>query len=209
VIGVASDAKVRTLGEPPRSFIYVPLEQNYTSVFTIIARTEISAERTLLELIDAVEEVDPELPVWNARTMTDHLRTVLLPARLTAGVLTAFAAVALTLVVIGLYGVVGYAAAQRRREVGIRMSLGARAPDVIRLLMTSGLRLVLIGGIIGLGLTVFSSRLMSSLLFEISALDPVTLAAVVLVLFAVSAAATLYPAWSAGRVDPAKILRAE
>jgi len=228
VVGVASDAKVRTLGEEPRSFIYVPLEQNYTSVFTIIARSEISAERTLLDLIDAVNDVDPDLPVWNARTMEEHLKTVLIPARLTAGVLTAFAAVALTLVVIGLYGVVGYAAAQRRREVGIRMSLGATAPDVIRLLevgirmslgatapdvirllMTSGLRLVLIGGIIGLGLTILSGRLMSSLLFQIGALDPITLAAVILAMLAVTAAATFYPAWSAGRVDPAKILRAE
>jgi ABC-type antimicrobial peptide transport system permease subunit len=89
------------------------------------------------------------------------------------------------------------------------MSLGATARDVIRLLMISGLRLVLIGGVIGLGLTVLSGRLMSGLLFQIGALDPITLAAVILVMVGVTAAATFYPAWSAGQTDPARILRAE
>jgi len=209
VIGVASDAKVRSLGEAPRSFIYVPLNQNYTSVLTVVARTRLAPGQTALDLLDAVGEIDPDLPVWNARTMSEHLETVLLPARLSAAVLMAFAAVALTLVVIGLYGVVGYAAAQRRREVGIRMSLGADASAVVRLLMSTGLRLVLIGGGIGLVLTILSSRLMSGLLFEVGALDPVTLVAVVVILVGVSAAATLFPAWNAGRIDPAKILRSE
>jgi len=209
VIGVASDAKVRSLGEAPRPFLYVPLSQDYSSFLTVVARTRMAPGQTALGLLEATGEINPDLHAWNARTMTEHLRTVLLPARLTAAVLAAFAVVALTLVVIGLYGVVGYAATQRRREVGIRMSLGATASAVIRLLMSTGLRLVLIGGVIGLGLTILSSRLMTSMLFETGALDPITLAAVVLILLGVSAAATLYPAWSAGRTDPAKILRTE
>jgi len=209
VIGVASDAKVRSLGEAPRPFLYLPLSQDYTSFLTVVARTRMAPGRTALDLVDAAGDIDSDLVVWNARTMSEHLRTVLLPARLSAGVVSAFAAIALILVVIGLYGVVGYAAAQRRREVGIRMSLGATGPAVIRLLMSTGLRLVLIGGAIGLAVTVFASRLMSGLLFEVSALDPVTLAAVVVILLGVTGVSTIVPAWSASRIDPARILRAE
>jgi predicted permease len=209
VIGVASDAKVRSLGEAPISFLYLPLSQNYTSFLTVVARTRMAPGQTALGLLEAVGEIDPELPAWNPRTMKEHLRIVLLPARMTAAVLAAFAVVAVTLVVIGLFGVVGYAAAQRRREVGIRMSLGATPPVVVRLMMSTGLRLVLIGGGIGLGLTILSTRLMSGLLFQVSALDPVTLVAVILLLLGVSGAATLFPAWNASRIDPAEILRAE
>jgi len=209
VIGVASDAKVRFLSEAPRPFLYVPLSQDYSSNLTVVARTRMPAGQTALDLAAAAAEVDPDLPVLHPRTMADHLRTVLLPARLSAAVLAAFAVVALTLVVIGLYGVVGYAAAKRRREVGIRISLGATGADVIRLLMATGLRLVVIGIVIGLAVTVLSSRLVGGLLFEVSPLDPVTFAAVVAVLVGVTAGATLVPARRASRTDPAGILRSE
>jgi len=209
IVGVASDVKVRSLGEAPRSFIYVPLDQEYTSYVTVVGRTSMDPEQTVLDLVKATRELDPEMYIWQARTMSRHLEVHLLPARLSATVLAAFAAVALTLVVIGLYGVVGYAAAQRRREVGIRMSLGADGPAVVRLLMSTGLRLVLIGGVIGLLVTILVSRLVSGLLFEVSPLDPLTFVAVLVILVGVTAVSTLFPAWTASRIDPAKILRSE
>jgi predicted permease len=209
IVGVARDVKVRSLGEAPRSFLYTPLSQNYTSFMTAVVRTRMDAEQTVLDVVDATREIDSDMYVWQARTMTRHLEVHLLPARLSATVLAAFAAVALTLVVIGLYGVVGYAAAQRRREVGIRMSLGATESTIVRLLMSTGLRLVLIGGVIGLLVTILASRLVSSLLFEVSPLDPLTFAVVLAMLVGVTAVSTLFPAWTASRVDPAKILRAE
>jgi ABC-type lipoprotein release transport system permease subunit len=209
VIGVAKDTKVRSLGEEPRAFIYVPLSQDYTTYLTAVARTRLAADRTALDLVEAARDVDPDLPVWNARTMSEHLSTQLLAARLSAAVLSAFAAVALTLVVIGLYGVVGYAAARRRREVGIRLSLGATGSAVIRLLMSTGLRLVLIGGVIGIGVTLLASRLVAGLLFEVSPADPLTFAAVLVMLVVVTAVSTFFPAWTASRIDPAKTLRAE
>jgi len=209
IVGVAGDAKVRSLGEAPRSCIYEPLSQNYSSYVTAIVRTRMDPEQTVLDVVEATRELDPEMYTWLARTMTRHLEVHLLPARLSAAVLSAFAAVALTLAVIGLYGVVGYSAAQRRREVGIRMSLGADGPAVVRLLMSTGLRLVLIGGVVGLVVTLLASRLVSGLLFEVSPLDPVIFATVIVVLVGVSTVSTLFPAWTASRIDPAKILRSE
>jgi predicted permease len=209
IVGVASDAKVRSLGESPRSFMYLPLSQEYSPYLTVVARTGMGADQTVLGMVGAVRQLDPEMFVWQGRTMARHLEVHLLPARLAAAVLSTFAAVALILVVIGLYGVVGYNAAQRRREVGIRMSLGATEPAVVQLLMSTGLRLVLIGGVIGLLLTILASRLISGLLFEVSPLDPVTFASVMAIMVGVSAVSTVFPALSASRIDPAKILRAE
>jgi len=209
IVGVASDAKVRTLGEAPRLCVYVPLCQDYSSYVTAVVKTRLDPEQMVLDVVDAVRGVDPELYFWQTRTMARHLEVHLLPARMSAVVVSAFAAVALTLVVVGLYGVVGYSAARRRHEVGIRMSLGATGAVVVRLLMSAGLRLVVIGGAIGLFLTILASRLIRGLLFEVSPLDPVAFAAVIVVLSGVSAMSTLYPAWTASRVDPAKILRTE
>jgi len=209
VVGVASDAKVRSLGEAPRAFVYRPLSQAYSSLLTAVAPTRADPDRTVLDLVAAAREIDPELSIWEAKTMSQHLAIMLLPARMSAAVLSAFAVLALTLVAVGLYGVVSYAVAQRRREVGIRMSLGADGAAVVRLLMSTGLRLVLIGGTIGLVLTLLLSRLLSGLLFEVSPLDPLTYLALPVVLVVVSSLATLAPAWAASRVDPATILRTE
>ncbi len=209
IVGVASDAKVRSLGEAPRSFVYRALSQDYASFITAVVPTELDPGRTARSLLTAAREIEPELFVWEASTMARHLGIVRLPSQLSALVISAFAVLALILAVVGLYGIVSYAVAQRQREVGIRMSFGADGAAVVRLLMTTGLKLLAIGAVIGLGLSIALSRLLSGLLFEVSALDPIAFAAVPAVLVAAGALAALIPALAARRVDPVEVLRSE
>ncbi len=209
VVGVAADAKVRSLGEDPRFFVYRPYSQSYTSYITALVRTEFDPEQMVGQLLTITRSVDSDLFVWEAKTMERHLGTVLLPARISALLLSAFAALALLLAVVGLYGIVSYAVSQRRREVGIRVSLGADTSSVVRLLMTSGLRLVVIGSVVGLAAGFGLSRLLQGLLFGVDALDPTTFLVFPAILLAVSALAALIPALAAGRVDPASVLRSE
>jgi predicted permease len=209
VVGVTSDAKIRTLGEPPRPFIYRPYNQVNPPFFYVLARTSIDPERTTLDMLAAGRELDPELWVWEAKTMERHLAVQLLPARLTALVLSAFAVLALALASIGMYGIVSYAVSRRTREVGIRMSLGADRAGVIRMLVGSGMKLVAIGGVIGLAIAYGAARLLTGLLHNVSALDPVTFLTVPAVLAGTAMLAAYIPARRASRVDPAAALRME
>ena len=141
--------------------------------------------------------------------MERHLALMRLPQRLSSFVLSAFGVLALALAAIGLYGVVSYGVAQRTREIGIRMALGAGRPRVVRLLVAGGLRLVVIGGVLGLALALAAARLLGGLLFEVSALDPLTFLGVPLVLGAAALLAAWLPARRASRVDPLAALRTD
>ena len=209
VVGVASDAKVRSLGEAPRSFIYIPYSQNYSTFHTVVARTTLDPDRLALDLLATGRQVDPDLWVWEAKSMDKHLGIMLLPARLSALLLSVFAALALALASIGLYGIVSHAVSQRTREVGIRMSLGADGGSVIRMLMRSGLRLVAVGSVIGLLLSFGLSQLLSGLLFGVEAFDPFTFFAVPAVLVGAAVFAAYVPARRASRIDPVVALRTE
>jgi putative ABC transport system permease protein len=209
VVGVAGDTKVRTLGEPPRPFVYRPLRQSPATLFTLVARTSGSAEAAMTTTLATVREIDPDIIIWDSKTLDEHLAVMVMPARLGAGALTAFAVLALVLAIIGLYGMVSYAVASRSREVGIRMSLGAEPGRVVRLLMRDGVKLVLIGAAVGLALAILLGRVLRSLLFGVTPLDPATLVGGVLLLLAVAGAAAWAPARRASRVDPARALRAE
>ncbi len=209
VIGVASDAKVNSLGEAPVSFVYLPYSQNYTSFITVIARTSLSPDWTATQMLAAVRELDPDAWVWEAKTMARHLGIVLLPARLSALLLSVFAILALTLAAVGLYGIVSYSVSQRTHEMGIRMSLGADAGDVIRMLAGGGLRLVAVGGLIGLALALVLTRALSHMLFGVGAFDPLTFVAVPVLLGGVALLATYVPARRASRIDPVRALRSE
>ncbi len=209
VVGVVSTAKIRSIGESPRSFIYRPYSQDYTPFLNVLARTAIDPERTALDMLAAGRDLDPELWVWEAKTMDRYLAVQRLPARLSALILSAFAVLALALASIGLYGVVSYAVSRRTREVGIRMSLGADSTKVIRMLMSSGLKLVAIGGVIGLLMAFAAAKLVSGLLFSVSSFDAMTFLLVPLLLGAAATVAAFIPARRASRVDPAAALRAE
>ena len=157
----------------------------------------------------ASREIDPEIWIWEAKSMARHLGIVLLPARLSALLLSVFGGLALTLASIGLYGIVSYAVSRRTREVGIRMSLGADTGSVVGLLMGSGLKLVAVGGAVGIVLAVAASRLLSGLLFQVSAFDPFTFIAAPVVLALAAIVAAFLPARRASRVDPVAALRTE
>jgi predicted permease len=209
VVGVVTDAKIRTIGESPRPFVYQPYSQTYEPFLNVIARTSIDAEQTALDLLAIGRELDPELWVWEAKTMEQHLGIMLLPARLSAVLLSAFAGLALALASIGLYGIVSYAVSRRTREVGIRMSLGADGAAVVRMLVGSGMKLVAAGSVMGLAIAFLAARLMSGLLFNVEALDPTTFVLVPVVLVGAAVVAAYIPARRASRVDPASALRRE
>jgi predicted permease len=209
VVGIASDTKVRSLGEAPRPFLYRPFSQDYTTFVTVVARTSRDPERVALELVTAARELDPELWLWEPKTLQRHLGIVLLPARLSALLLTVFAVLALALASIGLYGIVSYTVSQRTREMGIRMSLGADSGSVIRMLVGSGMKLVVVGCVLGLALALLVARALSSMLFGISASDPITFLAIPALLCGVAVLAAYVPARRASRIDPVRALRAE
>ena len=209
VVGIARDAKVRSLGEAPRPYVYLPYEQAFSSRMTVIASTTGSAGKTVLDMLQLARRLDPELLIYETKTMERHLGVMLLPHRLSALIVTAFGTLALLLASIGLYGVVSYAVSARHREVGIRMSLGADPASMVRMLLSGGMRLVFVGVVVGLVLSAASARLLSGLLYGINATDPIAFGAVPVLLIAVALLAAWIPARRASAVDPVKALRAE
>lgn len=209
VIGITPTAKIRTLGEAPRPFIYAPLSQNYSYFLTLLARTNGSAERVLAEVVAAARQLDPDLVILESKTMARHLAIMLLPARLAAVVIGAFAALALALALIGVYGVVSYSVARRKREVGIRLSLGATPLEMVRMLMRDGVGLVTIGAAAGLIVALVAAGVLRSVLFGVEPIDPLTFTLGPLTLVAVGAVAAWIPARRSSRVDPARVLKTE
>ena len=209
IVGVAATAKIRSLGEAPRPFVYVPFSQRYTSDFTVVAKTGADAERTAVDLMAAARELDSQLWIWEAKTMARHLGIVLLPARLSALLLSAFAAVALALACIGLYGIVSYSVSQRSREVGIRMSLGADSGSVVGMLMGSGLKMVGLGAAFGVVASLAAAPALASLLFGVQSTDVASFVVMPLTLIVVATVAAYVPARRASRIDPVRALKAE
>ncbi|MBM4188414.1 MAG: ABC transporter permease [Gemmatimonadetes bacterium] len=209
VVGVAGNAKIRSLAEAPQPFIYRPFSQAPTAEPWFVIRTTGDAEQTLGSALALIRETEPEVFVLQSRTMARHLETMSLPLKMAAMALGGFAVLALAIASIGLYGMVSYSVAQRSREVGIRLSLGADRVAVIRLLLLSGLKLATIGAAIGLALALALSRLLGSLLVGVPAADPVTFAVVPVVIVAVTAVAAYLPARRAGRIEPVTALKAD
>ena len=209
LVGVASNARVRSLSRAPELMVYLPYSQVYAPFLTAVVSTTADPEQTALALMNAGRQVDPDLWVWETKTMDQHLGIMLLPAQLSAFLLSVFAALALLLSSIGLYGVVSYAVAQRTREVGIRMALGADADRIVRLLAASGLKLVMVGTVIGLVASLALARLLSDLLFGVETFDLMTFVAVPVVLGLTVVVAAYLPARRAARLNPVTALRVE
>jgi putative ABC transport system permease protein len=153
--------------------------------------------------------MDQDIPVFGVKTMEEYLSTSVAAPRFSTTLLTIFAGVALVLTVVGLYGVMSYSVAQRRNEIGIRLALGAQSRDVLLMIVKQGSLLIGLGLVIGLSGAFALTRLIASMLFGVTAKDPLTFAAVGALLAAVALLACYVPAWRATKVDPMEALRYE
>jgi predicted permease len=207
VIGVASNAQMIALGGSVEPYVYVPMNQRYLPRVSLIVK---SAHGDMIPRIRAlVQELNPNLPVTAAMPMSDVTAIGLIPQRVAAAVAGSLGVVVLLLAAIGIYGVTSYAVNRRTREIGVRMALGANPATVLRLVLRQGLTLTALGVVIGLFAGAAGAQLLRSLLFGISALDPIAFVGAALLFGAVSLAASYLPARRAMRVDPMVALRAE
>ncbi|MCA0374527.1 MAG: ABC transporter permease [Gemmatimonadetes bacterium] len=209
IVGVVPTGKYRRLGEAPTAFVWLPQEQQWRSSMSVVMRVRGGASQATALLRREVAALDANLPLGAPRTMDEHLAYALLPARLTAAALGAFGALGLLLASIGVYGVMAHAVAQRTREIGIRMALGASPRQLVRGMMREGLSLVTGGAVLGLVLAALAARALRSILSAGAGDALATCGAVTLVLVVVSAVATAIPARRAALVDPALAMRSE
>jgi predicted permease len=216
VVGVAGDVRHAGLDAPAAEIVYYPLQRipdqpwNSTRYFSIVVRPSAGAPLALAEPVRRIiADMDPDVAIANIRTMDAVVAQSTARTSFAMMLLAVAATVALLLGAIGLYGVISYVVSQRRREMGIRMAVGARTSQVAGMVLGRSLRLALIGIGIGMVGALAVNRVLQSLLFEISATDPLTLAAVSLLLLVVSLVASYLPARRAGNVDPVEALRTE
>jgi ABC-type antimicrobial peptide transport system permease subunit len=209
VIGVVPTGKYNTLGEEPRPYYYVPLWQEYRGAVALHVRTTGDPAVMLSSVREAVRTLDATVPVFDAKTMDDQLLLTLLPARLAGTLLGAFGLAALLLAAVGIYGVMSYSVAQQTREIGVRLALGAGHRDLLRLVLADGSRLTLIGIVIGGAAALALTRLLTPLLYGITAYDPLAFGTALGVLSCTAIVACYIPARRALQIDPATALRLE
>ena len=209
IVGVVGFTRHRDLAGPVRGVIYQPATQDGPSVMTLAIRYT-GDKAPLIEAVrEEVRRIDRNQPVWDVRTMEERVATVLEQRRYLATLLGIFAALALLLAGIGIYGVMAYAVAQRSHEIGIRMALGARREEVVRMVVRQGLLLVVVGVIAGIAAAVAVTRVLGRLLYNVAATDPWTYVSVSAVLAGTALLASWIPARRATRVDPIEALRYE
>ena len=199
IIGVVGDVKSRGLNTEVRPTYYVPMTQVPFSQMVVVAKTSVDPHTLIKAANGEVAAIDKDLPVFAAKTMEEYLSASVTTPRFNTTLLSIFAAVALILTIVGLYGVMSYSVAQRTNEIGIRLALGAQSRDVMTMIIKHGMRFVVVGLIIGLVGSFALTRLLTSLLFGISTNDPMTFVAVALLLLLVALLACYLPARRATR----------
>jgi len=209
VIGVVEDVRHQGLDREIEQAAYLSYRQMPRPTMALVLRGSLDPSSLAAALRQAVREVDPALPVFDVRTMEARLSDSLAGRRFNLFVLGSFAALALALAGVGIYGVIAYLVTERTREIGIRMALGAQRRSVLSLVVGQGMRLAVLGIGIGLAAALALSRVLRTLLFEITPTDPLTFATIPLVLAAVALIACWLPACRAARVDPMEALRSE
>jgi macrolide transport system ATP-binding/permease protein len=212
VVGIAAEAKYNSINETPTAQIYLPMIRSEISTLRMVIRTTGDPAPVVADVRNAFSGLDPNLPVFDARTVTEHMQTAVFAQRMAANLLGAMGVLALLLAAIGLYGVMAYAVSQRTQEMGIRLALGASPGSLLGMIVGQGMRLAAIGLAIGLLIAAgaFGSiGAMRTLLPGISPLDPITFVAVPAILGLIALAASWIPARRAGRVDPLTALRYE
>jgi putative ABC transport system permease protein len=212
VVGVARNAKYVMIGEEPRPFFYAPLAQHHVSPVTLHLWADGDPAALTPAVRDVLRQMDADLPIYNVRTMEEHLNDsafAMMPLRYGAVLAGAQGVLGLLLAAMGLYGVVSYAVSQRTREIGVRVALGARRFDILRLVARDGLRLTLIGLAIGLLVSLGFAAILTKVLSGLAPAATPVFAAVAVLLVGVATLACYLPARRATKVDPMVALRCE
>jgi putative ABC transport system permease protein len=209
IIGIVSNVRHRSLSDSARPEMYVPQAQFPNAGITLLVRSTLSPESLIGPIKQEVHALDPELPLTAIKTLEQYRSDVLALPRFNTFLLCLLAGLALILTVVGLFGVISYSVSQRTREIGIRQALGAQGKDVLKLIVKQGLLLTLIGVVFGLSIAYAATRVMKSLLYEVTVTDPVIFIGIAVLLIMVALLACLIPARRATKVDPIIALRHE
>jgi putative ABC transport system permease protein len=207
IVGVVKNANYSNFAEPPQLCVYVPLEQKYSDAMTLYVRSRSDPKQILIPVQREARAVGPQVLIGDIRTGREIINGGLFQAKIGVLLLSVFGLLALGLASIGLYGIMAYSVSQRKREIGLRMALGAAQATVLRLILRQGMSLVLTGVLIGFAASLLVGRLLSRMLYGVSGSDPISVAGAALVLLAVAMLACYLPARWASRVDPLVALR--
>jgi ABC-type antimicrobial peptide transport system permease subunit len=212
VVGVASEMRIWTISDTNRPLIFYPLAQHFQNTVTIVVRTGMDPLEITASVKQAVAQLDPEMPIYNIRTLDQQITSSpmgMAPMRMGTIIAGAQGLIALFLATLGLYGLISHSVKRRTHEIGIRMALGATRGTVLRILMEQGLRLVLIGLVLGLAVAFAVTRLLSSVLYGVKTNDLLTFGGVTLLLAGVAVLASYIPARRAASIEPMQALRSE
>jgi putative ABC transport system permease protein len=209
IVGVVGDVRDVALSRKPGPMMYVPFAQAPLYGGEVVVRSSLSVSSVAAAIRQTVHSIDKDLPVTDVETFRDALGESISQERFRTLLLGSFSLMALVLAAVGIFGVISYWASQRRHEIGVRMALGAQRGDVLRLILGQGAKLALIGLCIGVVFAFLLTRLMASLLYSVSAMDPLTYVAVTFLLTSVALLASYLPARRATRIDPMIALRCE
>ena len=208
IVGVVGDVRTDGLdmAPPPRVYESILQHPSIRPAVFLRARSDVDVKSTKEALTQTVHSINPELPVFNVRTMADLMAASMARRKFSLVLMSVFAVSALLLAALGIYGVMAFVVSQRAQEFGIRLALGAKPHDILGLAFRPGLMLTATGAVVGLGASILVTRLMSSLLFGVTAGDPITFAIVPVLLGIVTMAACFIPARRATRVSPMEVL---
>jgi putative ABC transport system permease protein len=209
IVGVVGTVRYLGLDTTPNPTMYVPYKQDVFSTMWIVARSDGDPARAAAGARQAVQQIDRGLPAYSMMPLATVVSESVAQRRFSMLLLALFAAIALFLAAVGLYGVMAYTVSQRTQEIGVRMAMGAQRADVLRMVVGGGLKLTLVGVAIGVAAALALARLVATMLFDVTPFDPASYAATAGVLLAVAALACYIPARRAMRVDPIVALRQE
>jgi macrolide transport system ATP-binding/permease protein len=214
IVGLVATAKSRTIGEDPRPTIFLPILTEYSAAenprgITLVVKTSEPAASYASQLREVLRRADPSLAVFDVRTMETHLREALIGSRLAWALSAVAGCIGAVIAVVGMYGVISFAVARRRREFGIRLAIGARPREILMMILRQGLTLAFVGTAVGFLAALGLTRFGASLLYGVSPTDRMTFVIVPSFLMAVALLACMLPARAAARLDPVEVLRGE
>jgi putative ABC transport system permease protein len=209
IVGIVGDVRDVALGQNPGAMMYVPFDQAPFWGGNLVVKSTQSLPSVVGTIRQVVHEIDKDLPVTDIMMLPDGIESSVAQPRFRTFLLGVFAAMALALAAIGIFGVISYSVSRRTNEIGIRVALGAQSGDVLKQVLTEGAQLALVGLSLGLAASVVATRFLATLLFGVNPTDPLTFAAVAAILATVALVACYLPARRATRVDPLVALRYE